>query len=225
FAKSVSRTRALIPESKMVSWANDDHSILAPLRSVYDSLHLNLSGLSKQAYEHAKKGMAVLIAQGKLVNDSILAVIDFSLPSNVKRLFILDTRHYKLLHVSLVAHGKNSGTAMAHSFSNQPESFKSSPGFYITGNTYNGHNGYSLKLEGVESGINDNAYERAIVMHGADYVSQSFVKARGYAGRSEGCPAVPVNQVVPIINTIKDGSCLFIYTPDHSYLDHSPVLK
>ena len=157
--------------------------------------------------------MDILIAQGKLVNDSILAVIDFSLPSSVKRLFILDTRHFKLLHVSLVAHGKNSGTAMAHSFSNQPKSFKSSPGFYITGNTYNGYNGYSLKLEGIERGINDNAFERAIVMHGANYVSQAFVDAQGFVGRSEGCPAVPMNEAKPIINMLKDGSCLFIYTP------------
>jgi hypothetical protein len=196
-----------------------------PSFSVYDSLHLDLAGLSDQAYEYAKRGYEKLLAQGKLVNDSILAIVDFSQPSFKKRLYILDMKNYKVLFNTLVAHGKNSGAANATSFSNQPESLKSSPGFYVTGGTYNGSNGYSLRLEGMDRGFNDNAYNRAIVMHGADYVSQDFINARGFIGRSWGCPAVPARLAAPIINTLKNGSCLFIYTPDQKYVERSSVLN
>ncbi len=189
---------------------------------MYDSLHLNLKGLSKEAYDYAKKGMETLIAEGKLFNQSIISIIDFSQPSGKKRLFIIDLNNYKVLFNTLVAHGKNTGQEIASSFSNQNESFKSSPGFYITRETYQGKNGYSLKLEGVERGINDKAYERGIVIHGAEYVSDAFVNARGFIGRSHGCPAVPVQLNRPIINTIKEGTCLFIYHP--SYVDRSVVL-
>ena len=110
-------------------------------------------------------------------------------------------------------------------FSNQQSSFKSSPGFYVTGNTYSGSHGYSLKLEGLERGINDKASERAIVMHGAEYVNPALVATQGYIGRSLGCPAVPVKMATPIINTIKNGSCLFIYNPSSSYLQQSQYLS
>lgn len=192
------------------------------LKSVYDSLHLNLKGLSKEAYEYAKKGMEKLITEGKLFNRSVISIIDFSQPSHKKRLFIIDLTNYKVLFNTLVAHGRNTGRETASSFSNQNESYKSSPGFYITRETYQGKNGYSLKLEGLERGINDKAYERGIVMHGAEYVSDAFVNAQGFIGRSQGCPAVPVQLNRPIINTIKEGTCLFIYHP--SYVDRSVVL-
>jgi hypothetical protein len=161
--------------------------------------------------------------EGKLLNDSIISIIDFSLPSNQKRLFILDLKHYKVLFNTLVAHGRNTGREWANSFSNQNSSFKSSPGFYITRETYEGKNGFSLKLEGVENGINDNAFERGIVIHGANYVCDDFVNAQGYIGRSQGCPAVPVQVSRPIINTIKNGTCLFVYHP--SYINRSPLLR
>lgn len=195
------------------------------VKSVYDSLHLKITGLSHQAFDYAEKGFEKLAQQGKLNNNSIVAIADFSLPSTKKRLFVLDLKNYKVLFNTFVAHGKNSGREWAKSFSNKPSSLKSSPGFYITGQTYNGDNGYSLRLEGVEKGINDNAYERAIVMHGSDYVNQSFANAKGYVGRSWGCPAVPAAEAAPIINTLKDGSCLFIYSPDQRYLSHSPILN
>jgi hypothetical protein len=195
------------------------------LKSVYDSLNLNLSGLSQQAYDYAKKGFDRLVAQGKLINDSIIAIVDFSLPSNRKRLFVLDMKNYKVIHNSLVAHGRNSGREMANSFSNQAESYKSSPGFYVTGQTYMGGNGYSLRLNGLEKGINDNALERTIVMHGADYVSQEIADSRGWVGRSWGCPAVPRKDAQRIINTLKDGACLFIYSPADSYVSRSTVLN
>ena len=225
FAKSASGAKLfyhppvdLAPKATVVS------TPLAPaLKSVYDSLHLNLKGLSQQAFDYAKKGLNNLIAEGKLLNDSIISIVDFSQPSTQKRLFIIDLKNYKILFNTLVAHGKNTGREWATSFSNLNSSFKSSPGFYITRETYEGKNGFSLKLEGVERGINDNAYERGIVMHGAAYVCDAFVNAHGYSGRSQGCPAVPEQVSRPIINTIKNGSCLFVYHP--SYISKSPILS
>jgi hypothetical protein len=195
------------------------------LKSVYDSLQLNIDGLSKHAYDLAIKGFKKLKQAGELANDSVLSIIDFSQPSSSKRLYVLDLKNYKILFNTYVAHGKNSGKEWAQSFSNQPHSYKSSLGFYITGDTYNGNNGYSLKLEGVEKGVNDKAYHRAIVIHGAEYVDESYIESQGYIGRSEGCPAVPVRLHKPIINTIKEGSCLFIYHPDKRYELHSRVLN
>jgi hypothetical protein len=114
---------------------------------------------------------------------------------------------------------------MANQFSNRYASFQSSLGFYITGGIYKGKHGASLILEGIEKGINDQAKDRAIVIHGADYVSNQLIKQQGYIGRSLGCPAVPNNQVVEIINTIKGASCLFVYAPTNQYLIQSQLVK
>ncbi|MBC7867350.1 MAG: murein L,D-transpeptidase catalytic domain family protein, partial [Gloeobacteraceae cyanobacterium ES-bin-316] len=124
-----------------------------------------------------------------------------------------------------VAHGQNTGQEYANRFSNKPESFQSSLGFYITTSTYMGKNGFSLQLDGMENGINDLANERAIVMHGAPYVSESYIKTKGYIGRSHGCPAVPQQLNKPIIEKIKNGSCLFIYSNDKGYLKRSKILN
>ena len=148
----------------------------------------------------------------------ILTLIDFSKPSTEERLFVIDIRHARLLYHSRVAHGKNSGGNYATSFGNTPGSYKSSLGFYLTENTYMGKNGYSLILNGLEQGINDKAKERAIVMHGADYCDPSFVQANGRLGRSFGCPALPRQINRQVINTIKEGSVLYIYAPDPDYL-------
>ena len=193
-------------------------------RSVYDSLHLGNSGLSKEAYEFTLKGIHELQAKGELVNDSIVTICDFTRPSSEKRLYIIDLRNYRVLFNTWVAHGRNSGKEMAASFSNTLSSYKSSLGFYRTGDTYMGGNGYSLKLHGLEKGINDKALERAIVLHGADYVSPSFLQSNGFMGRSYGCPAVSTVEAKPIINTIKGGSCLFIYSNDRNYLSRSALL-
>lgn len=193
--------------------------------SVYDSLHLDAAGLSREAFEYARKGWEKLMQQGRLNNTSVLAIADFSQPSSNKRLYILDLKEYKVLFQTLVAHGKNSGKELATSFSNKPSSNKSSPGFYITGETYTGKNGYSLKLQGLERGINDNAYNRAIVIHGASYVNQAYVENQGYIGRSQGCPAVPKKEARPIINTLRDNSCFFIYEPGDFYSTHSTILN
>lgn len=225
FAKSAAGSNKFYhPPADSTSKMLVDSKALVPpsLKSVYDSLHLNMKGLSQQAFDYAKQGFDKLIREGKLLNSSIISIVDFSLPSNKKRLFIIDLKNYKVLFNTLVAHGKNTGLEWATSFSNQNETFKSSPGFYVTRETYDGKNGYSLKLEGMERGINDKAYERGIVIHGAPYVSDAVANARGFIGRSQGCPAVPVQVSAPIINTIKNGTCLFIYHP--SYIDRSVVL-
>ncbi len=225
FAKSASGSKLFYtpPSDSAAKKAVDSMQFLPVMKSAYDSLHLNLRGLSLQAYEYAKMGFDKLLEEGRLVNDSIISIIDFSLPSNKKRLFIIDLKNYKVLHNTFVAHGKNTGTEWATSFSNQHSSHKSSPGFYLTRETYQGKHGLSLRLEGLEAGINDHAYERGIVVHGAGYVSESLANERGFIGRSHGCPAVPDQLSRPIINTIKEGTCLFIYHP--SYVDNSVVLN
>ena len=155
----------------------------------------------------------------------VLTLIDFSRPSTAKRLFVFDMRERKVLFSSVVSHGKNSGDNYATSLSNECCSYKSSLGFYLTESTYQGKNGYSLILNGLEKGINDRARERAIVMHGAAYADPSVVSRGGRLGRSFGCPAVPQKLSRPIIDAIKGGSVMYIYAETPDYLAHSSVLK
>ena len=225
FAKSVEKRAVQFKNTVSNISVGDFVPTIPSAVSVYDSLRLNLSGLNRKAFELAQIGFDKLKEQGVILNDSIISIIDFSLPSTAKRLYVVDLKNYEVLHNTYVAHGRNSGTVMANSFSNSCSSHKSSPGFYKTLGTYIGKHGFSLKLEGLEKGINDNAYERGIVIHAADYVSPFYIsKLGGYIGRSEGCPAVAAREATPIINTIKDGSCLFIYSPNVSYLQHSSIL-
>lgn len=193
--------------------------------NIFDSLHLNTFGLSQQAYEYAIRGFKTLLSMGKLKNDSIISIVDFSLSSAKKRLFVIDLKNCKILFNTYVAHGRGSGEEFAKQFSNKPRSNKSSLGFYVTGDTYNGEHGYSLRLEGEEKGINDNASKRAIVMHCAEYVNENFIKFKGFIGRSLGCPAIPENVFKPIIDEIKDGTCLFLFSPDKYYISHSVFLQ
>ncbi|HET6995662.1 MAG TPA: murein L,D-transpeptidase catalytic domain family protein [Chitinophagaceae bacterium] len=216
---------SVMPLPSPVPMASFDNEIFSSVKSVYDSLHLDLNGLSRQAFVYAKKGWQKLLNQGRLVNDSVMAIVDFSQSSDHKRLYVLDMKNYRVLFNTLVAHGRNSGKELASSFSNRAGSYKSSPGFYITQDTYMGNNGYSLKLEGIEKGINDKAYSRAIVMHGADYVDESWVSKQGFIGRSEGCPAVPVQEAGEIIDALKNGACLFVYTPKSNYTSRSSMLR
>jgi hypothetical protein len=195
------------------------------LFGVYDSLRLNLMGLSKQAFNAAIKGYTYLVDAGKITNDKIISIIDFSLPSFKKRLFVLDVKNYKVIFNTYVAHGMNSGKEYAYQFSNTPETNKSSPGFYATADTYLGKNGYSLHLQGLEKGINDNASKRDIVIHGAEYVSENYIRNQGFIGRSWGCPALPMHLYKPIIDRIKNGTCLFIYSAASSYLQQSRILN
>lgn len=225
FAKSASTAKIVAPASDSVNSVDgNSYTSLAAARAVYDSLQLKMAGLSWEAFDLARKGLDKLVAQGKVFNQSIISIVDFSQPSTRKRLYVIDLKRYKMLFNTWVAHGRNSGREMATSFSNQESSYKSSPGFYVTQQTYVGGHGYSLKLQGMEKGINDKAYERAIVVHGAAYVNPSLIPAQGYIGRSLGCPAVPEKLATPIINTIKNGTCMFIYHPSPSYLERSSLL-
>ncbi len=207
-----------------LEYVPDSSSKIATNSILYESLDLNALGLSEDAFDYALKGYEYLKNKGKLDNEDILSIVDFSLPSSQKRLFVLDMENGQLLYQTFVAHGRNSGKEFAKEFSNQPESFKSSLGFYVTKNTYFGQHGFSLRLEGEEKGINDNAMKRAIVMHSADYVDKKLISSQGYIGRSLGCPALPADVYKPIIAKIKDGSCLFVYSPGN-YASKSPVLQ
>jgi hypothetical protein len=161
----------------------------------------------------------------KIPNKNVLTIIDYSSPSTEKRLFIIDLVNNKLLFNTLIAHGKNSGENLATIFSNVPESKISSIGFFITAETYIGSNGYSLRIDGIEKGINHNARKRDIVIHKADYVSEDFIEQEGRLGRSWGCPALPNELSKDIINTIKEGTCIFVYGNDDKYLKKSNYIE
>jgi len=178
--------------------------------------------LSFDAFRLAMIGMGKI---KELPNKKIITIIDFSKPSTQERFFVIDLQNKRVLYKSLVAHGKNSGENIANSYSNDSESLKSSLGFFLTAETYSGKHGYSLKLDGLEPGINDNARQRAIVIHGADYVSASYAKQNGRLGRSWGCPALPIDSSKEIIDQISEGSCLFIYGTDKEYLKASKILN
>lgn len=183
------------------------------IEMVYSTLQANQFQLPKhECFTEALKGFYSLKEKG-LIKKNILTVVDFSLSSNMKRLWVIDLSTNVILFQSLVAHGRNTGEEFANNFSNTAESFKSSLGFYSTGEVYNGKHGVSLKLDGLDKGLNDRARQRAVVIHGADYVSESFIKNHKRLGRSQGCPAVPVELASEIISIIKDQSCLFIYHP------------
>ncbi len=174
-----------------------------------------LSPPSLPVLELALNGYTQL--QGKL-KKPLLTVIDYSLPSTKKRLWIIDLEQQKILLHTVVAHGRNSGGLLAEKFSNRPESYQSSLGFFKTGEAYHGKHGYSLRLDGLEAGINDQARARAIVIHGADYAKETVAVTAGRLGRSWGCPAIPPDLSTPLIKLIKEGSLLFIYGKDPNYL-------
>ena len=177
-----------------------------------------------ETFIKAYEGYSALENQGKVKNN-ILTIVDFSFSSTKERMWVIDMENKKVVLQTLVSHGMNSGTEYAKSFSNQNESFKSSLGFFITGETYNGKHGISLKLDGQEYGLNDNARERAVVVHGADYVSKKLANRQGYIGRSQGCPAVAPEVAKKLINTIKNKSVLFIYHPTRKYVNKSRLVS
>lgn len=195
------------------------------VNALYDSTHLNELGLKKNVLELAVKGFSRLAGKGRLNRDSILTIVDFSRSSSEKRMYVIDLKNMELLFNTRVAHGKNSGMEYARYFSNVMASHKSSLGFYITQSTYRGENGYSLRLQGIERNINDKALKRSIVIHGAKYADDRYLQERGMLGRSFGCPAIPMEEHKEIIDAIKEGSCLFIYSPDTKYIHNSTVLN
>lgn len=193
------------------------------LNSLYNSLQLDSLGLNPDAYHRAVNGFLNLVVSGQVINTGVLSIIDFSKPSNEKRLYVVDMLNGTLLFNTWVAHGRNSGKVLPTKFSNRPNSFMSSLGFYVTGDPFVGQHGYSLKLEGMEKGWNDNALGRSIIMHPAKYVSEAYIRQRGFCGRSEGCPAIPMELDRAIIDSIRGGSCLFIFSPDIRYLYRSKL--
>ena len=154
----------------------------------------------------------------------LLTVIDYSMPSTEKRLWVFDMKSGRTLFNTWVSHGKNSGGISSTSFSNSPGSLKSSIGVFMTDEPYIGKNGYSLRLRGLERSINDNAYRRDIVVHGARYVNPDTISKYGQIGRSWGCPAVSTELAQPLINTIKENTLIFAYYPDRDWLSHSQFL-
>lgn len=207
----------------------DKHSwsaqVLKEAEMAYDQLDLSVKGLSKKAFLYGWKGYRLLQKKGLLHNTEVLTICDFSQSSRHKRLYIIDVANMTLLMNTYVAHGRNSGGEYATRFSNKPQSRQSSLGFYLTRQTYTGEHGLSLKIDGLERGINDHANARHIVVHGSAYLGGEFLENNAFNGRSYGCPAVPEAEAEEIISTIKDGSCLFIYHPSKNYVVKSRIIN
>jgi hypothetical protein len=193
--------------------------------NLYGRMGLEEKGLSAEAFEYAWRGYHNLLKKGLIKRKSVLSICDFSQSSCSKRMYVIDVRHKKLLYRTYVAHGKNSGDEYASSFSNEPESFKSSLGFYVTQKTYYGRNGLSLRIQGVDTGYNDLAGKRNIVLHGSGYVGDKYLQSNGMTGTSLGCPAIPAIMSPRIIRSVRNGSCLFIYHPTEKYLTESTVIN
>ncbi|MES2812369.1 MAG: murein L,D-transpeptidase catalytic domain family protein [Bacteroidota bacterium] len=192
-------------------------TMAAKIEMVYNSLNTNNFALPQMdCFQKAMEGFYALKQKG-IVEKDILTVIDFSMSSTKKRLWVIDLASNTILFNTVVSHGMKSGGEFANSFSNSLNSNKSSLGFYVTGETYFGKHGISLKLDGQEKGINDNARTRAVVMHGANYSNPSVLRSQNFLGRSQGCPAIPEALKEKIINTVKGKSCLFIFHPSRSY--------
>jgi hypothetical protein len=199
--------------------------VVANATAIYADMDLEDSGLSRAAFQNAWIGYYKLRKKGLLKKTSVLTICDFSQSSSNQRMYVIDVRSRRVLYRTYVAHGINSGDEFATSFSNKMESCKSSLGFYITSGTYTGVNGVSLRIDGVDKGFNDNARKRAIVIHGANYVSMRIVHKYGTMGTTFGCPAIPTEMTTQIIPVVKNGSCFFIYYPSKKYLAHSTVLN
>ncbi|MBV9963882.1 MAG: murein L,D-transpeptidase catalytic domain family protein [Parafilimonas sp.] len=193
--------------------------------SLYNSMNLNATGLSRSVFFTACKGYEYLLSQNKLLKQGLLTICDYSQSSSKKRLIVLDLNQGKILFNTYVAHGHNSGNDFATTFSNSDDSHKTSLGFMVTAETYNGDNGYSMRLDGMESGFNNNVRARAIVMHGSNYVNSDRAASGVMMGRSFGCPAVPAAEVKNIIDCIKGGSCFFSYYPDKNYTKASKIIN
>jgi hypothetical protein len=216
-------TSAYVPSAK----TGDKKESYVPLEQQMEESFLSLHepSLSRDAYRLALQGYQALLSEGRITNDSVLSIIDFTLPSSDYRFFVINLKRNRVIFKTLVSHGCNSGELYAIRFSNKLQSHQSALGFYITGDTYTGSQGYSLLLDGVDAGYNDLARKRCIVIHGADYVSEEFISRNGRLGRSFGCPALPALLCVPIIDSIKGGSVLFSYYSDITYPVRSRVLN
>ena len=196
-----------------------------PDESLAKQLLRQAPGLKAEVLRMALRARDCAAGKGLVKRENLLTVIDYSLPSSQPRLFTFDLAAKKILFRELVAHGKNSGGNIANFFSNSPGSLATSLGLFVTDDTYVGSNGYSLRLRGLEQGVNDNAWDRAIVMHGASYVSRAAVRALGRLGRSWGCPAVRKEVARKMIDTLRGGSPIFAYYPDQNWLKQSEFVR
>ncbi len=182
------------------------------------------NGPSPAVAERAMQAASCAANAGNVARASTLTIIDYSRPSTEPRLWVLDLAKRRVLFTELVAHGRGSGELMATRFSNVEGSHASSLGLFVTGETYQGQHGYSLRLHGLEPGVNDHAFDRAIVMHAAPYVDAAFAKGAGRLGLSWGCPALRPAISARVIDTIKAGSLVFAYYPDEDWLAQSQYL-
>ncbi len=192
-----------------------------PVETRLQLVRLTRAGVPELPLRHALAALACARARGEL-DASTLTLIDYSRPSSVRRLWVIDLADADVLFHEHVSHGRNSGQARATRFSNEAGSLQSSLGLFRTAETYHGRHGYSLRLDGLEPGINDRARERAIVMHGAGYVTGEVARRFGRVGRSWGCPAVDPAVNRPLIDTIRGGNAVFAWYPDHRWLADSP---
>ncbi len=184
----------------------------------------DIGDIDRDVFQLALGAATCAIRSGDIKALQTLTVIDYSRPSTQKRLWVFDLRERNLLYEEMVAHGSGSGMNMATSFSNEPETHQSSLGLFRTESSYVGRNGYSLRLHGLDRGFNDKAYERAIVMHGAPYVSEDAIKLQGRLGRSWGCPALRAGVAREVIDTVKGNGLVFAYYPDPRWLESSKYL-
>lgn len=195
------------------------------IKAFYQDLNAFKFKLDYQAFSYAITGYYNMLSKQRLTNDRYLSIIDFTKPSYEKRFYTIDLIEKKIIYHTYVAHGSHTGMVYAKYFSDRHYSRQSSLGFYVTGRTYVGSKGFSLKLHGDETSYNKNMYDRAIVIHSADYVSASVARNQGRLGRSWGCPVLPETVYKPIINTIKNGSLIFAYYNDRTYLNSSKYLN
>ncbi|MBR8535575.1 murein L,D-transpeptidase catalytic domain family protein [Carboxylicivirga sediminis] len=210
------------PDNLPEKAVNETSETLSGAQLIYQELNNN--NLPFEAFEIAYNGWLKL-KDSVHFEKNIITLVDFSQPSTHKRFFLIDVDSKSVIYQNYVAHGKNSGMLNAEKFSNIANSNQSSLGFYKTGETYYGKHGLSLKLDGLEKGINDKARERHIVIHKADYAEESFIKKYGRLGRSFGCPAIPSANYQFVIDNIKEGTMLFIYHPKETYIKTSSILN
>lgn len=185
----------------------------APTSSGVEALADRVPGASREGLELALRAFGRMKERG-LVQRDLLTFIDYAQPSTAKRLWVIDLEKGEVLFQELVAHGRGSGDDRARAFSNEGGSKKSSLGAFVTLDTYDGKHGYSLRLRGLDAGLNDQAEARAIVVHGADYVGEAFIRREGRLGRSWGCPALRPEIAKAVIDVIKEGTAVFAYFPE-----------
>lgn len=194
------------------------------VQALYRAINLEEYNLSYKVFKFAMTGYFNLRQQGKLSDKKLISIIDFTKKSSLKRFYTIDLEALAVKFFTYVSHGKNTGEDEAKSFSNVVHSNQSSLGFYVTGETYVGSKGYSLRLDGMEKGYNDRIRERAVVIHNAEYVSEAWIQKYGRLGRSQGCPALPIALGKKIIDVVKNKTVVFAYFDDERYLESSSVL-